>query len=256
MFKAASALLATFAAAEINEDFHGVLHGQEYLTESHLEPLWEQFKEEFGAISPVELGESAKFTFLNKIDLIIEHNSRSDKTFTKGINQFSAMTFEEIQDHFHLVENAKNADQNCSATRSSPLTADGNSDAPDAWNWQNHGGVSPVKDQGNCGSCWTFSTVGCLESAHLIKYGTLATYAEQQLVDCAGDFDNNGCNGGLPSHAFEYAFYAGGMASEDAYPYYAEDRDCTVKSSDFILSVGHSVNITEGDEVELKAAVY
>jgi hypothetical protein len=46
------------------------------------------------------------------------------------------------------------------------------------------------------------------------------------------------------------------MASEDAYPYYAEDRDCTVQSSDFILSVGHSVNITEGDETELKAAVY
>ena len=86
MFKAASALLATFAAADINEDFHGVLHGQEYLNESHLEPLWEQFKEEFGANSPVELDESAKFTFLNKIDLIIEHNSRSDKTWTKGIN--------------------------------------------------------------------------------------------------------------------------------------------------------------------------
>ena len=166
------------------------------------------------------------------------------------------MTFEEIEDHFHLVENAKNAPQNCSATRSSPLTADGNDDAPDSWNWQNHGGVSPVKDQGNCGSCWTFSTVGCLESAHLIKYGTLATYAEQQLVDCAGDFDNNGCNGGLPSHAFEYLFYAGGIASEDAYPYEAVDQTCTVKTSDFILSVGHSTNITAGDETELKAAVY
>ena len=68
MFKAASAMLASFAAADINEDFHGVLHGQDLLEEHHLEPLWEQFKEEFAAMSPVELEESAKVTFLNKID--------------------------------------------------------------------------------------------------------------------------------------------------------------------------------------------
>lgn len=113
-----------------------------------------------------------------------------------------------------------------------------------------------MKDQGSCGSCWTFSTVGCLESAHLIKYGVLETYAEQQLVDCAGDFDNYGCNGGLPSHAFEYIYYTGGIETEDAYPYKAVDQTCQVDSSKFALSVGHSVNITEGDEVELKQAVY
>ena len=228
--KGASMLLATMAAADINEDFHGVLHGEEKFLDTHMVPLWQQFKEEFAESSPIELNneESIMLTFFSNVDKVIEHNSRSDKTYTKGINQFSAMTWEEFQDHFYLVENQRNADQNCSATRSSPLTEGGNDTAPDTWNWQNHGGVSPVKDQGNCGSCWTFSTVGCLESAHLIKYGTLATYSEQQLVDCAGDFDNAGCNGGLPSHAFEYAFYAGGMASEDGYPYYAEDRNCTV----------------------------
>ena len=166
------------------------------------------------------------------------------------------MTFEQFSDYFHLEDNQENAEQNCSATsRSSPLRARGES-APDAWNWQSHGGVSPVKDQGSCGSCWTFSTVGCLESAHLIKYGRLETYSEQQLVDCAGAFDNNGCDGGLPSHAFEYAFYAGGMSTEDAYPYYAVDRNCTVDPTTFRLSVGESVNITALDEVELKEAVY
>ena len=72
----------------------------------------------------------------------------------------------------------------------------------------------------------------------------------------AGDFDNYGCNGGLPSHAFEYLFSAGGISTEAAYPYYAEDRPCTVDSSTFALSVGHSVNITAGDEDELKQAVY
>ena len=63
----------------------------------------------------------------------------------------------------------------------------------------------------------------------------LETYSEQQLVDCAGDFDNYGCNGGLPSHAFEYIFYTGGISTEDAYPYFAKDRTCTVDPSTFKL---------------------
>jgi cathepsin H len=166
------------------------------------------------------------------------------------------MTFEQLSEHFHLKENEENAEQNCSATRSSPLTASGANDVPSSWDWSDHGGVSPVKDQGSCGSCWTFSTVGCLEAAQLIQNGRLVTYSEQQLVDCAGAFDNHGCNGGLPSHAFEYLNYAGGISTEDAYPYYAVDRACTVDPSTFKLSVGHSQNITEGDEDELKTAVY
>lgn len=76
-------------------------------------------------------------------------------------------------------------------------------------------------------------------------------------MDCAGDFDNYGCKGGLPSHAFEYVKQAGGISTESGYPYYATDRPCTVKSSTFALQVGGgSVNITSGDELALKDAVY
>lgn len=128
---------------------------------------------------------------------------------------------------------------------------------PPFWDWRKLHGVSPVKDQGHCGSCWTFSTVGCLEAHTLIKYGSTDYYAEQQLVDCAQDFDNHGCNGGLPSHAFEYIQHAGGISTEKSYPYYAEDRECTVDPKTFALKVsGGSVNITEGDEEELKAALF
>jgi len=178
--KAAGTMLATLAAADINQDFSEMLQGTEQFKATHMEPMWHQYKEEFGQRSPVDLDdESAMFTFFNNVDRVIEHNSRDDKTYSQGINAFTAMTFQEIQEHFHLIENQRNAPQHCSATRSSPLTAEGNGDAPDSWDWRNKGGVSPVKDQGQCGSCWTFSTVGCLESAHLIKYGVLETYAEQ-----------------------------------------------------------------------------
>jgi cathepsin H len=69
------------------------------------------------------------------------------------------------------------------------------------------------------------------------------------LVDCAGDFDNNGCNGGLPSHAFEYIKYAGGIATEDKYPYLARDNNCTVDSNSFSVGVsGGAVNISLSED--------
>ena len=118
------------------------------------------------------------------------------------------------------------------------------------------GVVSPVKNQGKCGSCWTFSTVGCLEAHYLLKYGQFRNLSEQQLVDCAGDYDNHGCSGGLPSHAFEYIKDNGGITTEDKYPYKAVDQTCGVKEADKVVGVrGGAVNISlsEGD---LKQAIF
>lgn len=87
--------------------------------------------------------------------------------------------------------------------------------------------VSPVKNQGNCGSCWTFSTVGAMESHwNILGKGKNLTFSEQQLVDCAGDFNNFGCDGGLPSQAFEYIRHVGGLESDTTYPYNAKDNPC------------------------------
>ncbi|NWT76142.1 CATH protein, partial [Prunella himalayana] len=94
---------------------------------------------------------------------------------------------------------------------------------PDSIDWRKKGNfVTPVKNQGACGSCWTFSTTGCLESAIAIATGKLLSLAEQQLVDCAQAFNNHGCSGGLPSQAFEYILYNRGLMGEDSYPYRAK----------------------------------
>lgn len=129
-------------------------------------------------------------------------------------------------------------------------------DIPSTWDWRTQGVVSPVKNQGKCGSCWTFSTVGALESHYIKKYGQFKNLSEQQLVDCAGDYDNHGCNGGLPSHAFEYIKDAGGIAEESSYPYQAVTNQCTVDKSKFSVGVvGGSVNIS-ADESELRQALF
>jgi len=92
---------------------------------------------------------------------------------------------------------------------------------------------------------------------NILGKGKNVTFSEQQLVDCAGDFDNHGCSGGLPSHAFEYIRYAGGLESDVTYPYTAKNGQCVFRRG---ISVGYvkygSFNITQGDEVELADRLY
>lgn len=93
---------------------------------------------------------------------------------------------------------------------------------------------------------WGFgSTTGALEAAYAQAFGKGISLSEQQLVDCAGAFDNHGCNGGLPSHAFEYIKYNGGLETEESYPYTAKDGICKFKPQNVAVKVIDSVNITE-----------
>ena len=121
---------------------------------------------------------------------------------------------------------------------------------PASVNWVTAGGVTPVKDQGQCGSCWAFSSTGGLEGAHFVKSGNLLSFSEQQLVDCAGlRYGNFGCNGGLQQYAFNYYknFYA---ESEAAYPYTGVDGSCAYNANNTT-----GVNVTSWAWVPPQSAV-
>ena len=64
--------------------------------------------------------------------------------------------------------------------------------------------MTNVKNQGQCGSCWAFATVGPIEALNVIKGGKLTSFSPQQLVDCSGNFGNQGCNGGLMTNSYKY----------------------------------------------------
>lgn len=90
----------------------------------------------------------------------------------------------------------------------------------------------------------TCSTTGALEAAYAQAFGKNISLSEQQLVDCAGPFNNFGCNGGLPSQAFEYIKYNGGLDTEEAYPYTGKDGVCKFSAENVAVKVLDSVNIT------------
>lgn len=187
-------------------------------------------------------------TFIQNKRRIDDHNE-SSRTFRMGLNQYSDMTFSEFKT-LYLMK----VPQNCSATRGNHYSKHG--PLPKSIDWRQKGKfVTPVKNQGGCGSCWTFSTTGCLESAVAIHSGKLFSLAEQQLVDCAQNFNNHGCSGGLPSQAFEYIKYNNGLETEKDYPYEGKNGSCRFQPSKAVAFVKEVVNITEYDENGMVDAV-
>ncbi|CAF1246044.1 unnamed protein product [Adineta ricciae] len=121
--------------------------------------------------------------------------------------------------------------------------------------WRTKGAVTPVKNQGQCGSSWAFSAIGSIEGVYAIKTGKLIPLSEQQLVDCSTTYGNMGCGGGLMSTSFQYIQDAGGLQANNTYPYNALDNNCTFDKSKAIVELCGYVNITSGSEAALQQAV-
>lgn len=211
---------------------------------------WTQWKMTNGKTYGVSTEEEyRRSVFMVNFHKVNNHNSTEGKTWTMALNKFADLTSDEFRATYtglnHSVESKrpKNyVNHNVETT-------------PSAQDWRGRG-VSEVKDQGRCGSCWSFSTTGAVEGAYYRSHGTVVSMSEQQLVDCAGtNWGNNGCSGGLMDHAFQYVEMYGLMRESD-YPYTANDSNtCRFDAARMVTKVRVFTDIARDSQPQLKAGL-
>jgi KDEL-tailed cysteine endopeptidase len=161
-----------------------------------------------------------------------------------SVNQFADMTAEEFKERF---TGFRVGSYGCSKFTSIEPT-------PPRIDWREEGAVTDVKDQGQCGSCWAFSSTGAIEGLLAIKKGILTDLSEQELIDCATGktYGSDGCNGGQMEGGFKYAINYG-LCSFDSYPYEGVQGACKKCNSTFFPE--DCRDVAPNDEVSLRVAV-
>jgi len=185
--------------------------------------------------------------FMDNYDLIEEHNE-GKYDWILGINEFADMTWDEFKASHLGLKNA------AFRRTGAMVNLAGLGNVPDSVDWSAKGAVTGIKNQGQCGSCWAFSTTGSVEGAVEIKTGKLTSLSEQELVDCSTAEGNQGCNGGLMDYAFTYIVKNGGICSEADYPYKGVDGTCQT-SCQKASSIASYKDVSTDDEDALQAAV-
>ena len=180
--------------------------------------------------------------FLDNLEYINNHNLNRSHNFQLGLNHFTDFTNEEFRKH-HGVNQFQSQGNLCSFDFQSSL--------PKVVDWRSTG-VTPVKDQGQCGSCWAFSTTGALEGLYYITNKELVSFSEQQLMDCSKL--NHGCEGGDMNFAFRYT-ESHQLCSEEEYQYLAIDEACNYQQCDQVIEISGFCNIERNNEQQLKMAV-
>lgn len=215
---------------------------------------WKAFKMEFNKIYEEVEDLFRMKVFMENKQKIAKHNQlfgQGKKSYSLAMNKFGDLL------HHEFVSSVNGFKRNYkdSLSNGSVFLMPSHVSLPESVDWRDEGYVTPVKDQGSCGSCWSFSSTGSLEGQHFRKTGKLVSLSEQNLIDCSGKYGNEGCNGGLMDQAFEYIEYNHGIDTEESYPYKGKQGRCHYKKSHKGATDTGYMDIPSGNETALQGAV-
>ncbi|KAJ1703377.1 hypothetical protein LUZ63_003156 [Rhynchospora breviuscula] len=221
--------------------------------EDPLLATYEKWMGEFGRVYSSDTEKQHRFeVFKTNFQFIESMNKQPGLTYTVGLNEFADLTNEEFVTKYVGFKSPS------TPKMATPFKYANLTTAPTCVDWRSSGAVTPVKNQGNCGSCWSFSATGAMEGINKIKTGTLLSLSEQELVDC--DTSCSGCNGGYMDYAFQWVILNGGITTESDYPYTSGSTgtagSCNYpKTYDYAVSLLSYQDVTTYCESCLKNAV-
>lgn len=209
---------------------------------------WEDYKLEFDKrYTPDE--EPIKYANWQKEVTEVElHNAMYGHEFTQAVNEMSDLSEEEYKE---LYLTGLRVPEKSEGTLWTPA----DEPIPNDVDWRTSGMVTAIKNQGQCGSCYSFSATGALEGAWKKAKGSLPSLSEQQIVDCSGRYGNYGCRGGWYQSSWRYVRDAGGNEGESGYPYHARQGRCVFNRQQVVSTVSGFHDTSPGDENALTQAL-
>lgn len=208
------------------------------LSEMSMKERHEQWMAQHGRVY-ADAAEKARRFEIFKVNMeLVESFNAGDRKFKLGANLFADLTNEEFR-----ARNGFKPSKGSSAGKTS-FRYENVKAVPASTDWRKKGAVTPIKNQGQCGSCWAFSAVAAAEGITKLSTGKLISLSEQELVDCDVKGVDQGCNGGEMDDAFKFIMKNKGLTTESSYPYTGSDDTCNAKAA-----ASHAASITGYEDV-------
>jgi len=171
----------------------------------------------------------------------VEKMNEGKESPTYGVTKFFDLSPEEFRAQMLMKKSVKTDHSLNPSKEIDPSTVN----VPASFDWRNQNAVTPVYNQGQCGSCWAFSITENIESMWFLAGHSLPSLSMQQVVDC--DTSDDGCGGGDPPTAYQYVESTGGLESYSDYPYTAEDGYCNFQKGDVVATISNWAYATQSN---------
>ncbi|KAJ9170868.1 hypothetical protein P3X46_018932 [Hevea brasiliensis] len=241
--------LSIFIMADLVSSRKLYLHDQS----SSIHERHELWMKKYGRVYRDKAEKERRFEiFKHNVKFIESFNAAGNKSYKLRINKFADLS----NDEFKASHNGYRRSEQTRSMKATSFKYANVTGLPASMDWRKQGAVTPVKDQGDCGCCWAFSTVAAIEGIHKITTGKLISLSEQELVDCDTKGKDEGCNGGYMEDGFKFIIENQGITSEANYPYKGTNGTCNPnKEASLIAKITGYETVPANSEASLMKAV-